>query len=108
MNPGYGGGRSMSAGSDNEIPNVHEYARFKDRTSKIISVNDETIAPTRRAARKRPILRSRRHTAHVLIKRITSNRIEIERIHAKHRVCSPSAQVTPVINSPICGYAVLF
>jgi hypothetical protein len=75
LNSGYGGGRSMSARSDHGIRNIHDYAHLTVPLIKWILINNETIAPTRRAARKKPILQSRRHTAHVLIKRITTNRI---------------------------------
>jgi hypothetical protein len=77
LNPGYGGGISRNAKLDYEIRNVHDYARCKDFEKKLASIDNETIPPTKVAARQRPILQSRSHTAHVLTKRITSNGIQV-------------------------------
>jgi hypothetical protein len=63
-------------------------------------IDAETITPTMRATRKRPILQSRCQIAHVLIKRIAVNGIKIQSIYAKYRVHSPSAKIIPAINSP--------
>jgi hypothetical protein len=83
LNPGYGGGISTSVRSDNEVRNLQYYAHFRDLKDWWTFVNDETTPPTRIAAINRPILQSRRHTAHALIKRIASSRIKAQKLHAK-------------------------
>jgi hypothetical protein len=69
----------MGDRSDNEIRDVHDYAHCTDLKDSLTFMNDEMTAPTRIAARKRPILQSRRHTAHVLINRITSYKIKVDK-----------------------------
>jgi hypothetical protein len=67
----------MNAGSDNDIWGVHDYAHFIEDWPTLI--DDKMIPPTMRATRKRPTLLSRPHTAHVLITRMASNVIEVQK-----------------------------
>jgi hypothetical protein len=77
LNPRYGGDIARNVESDHEIQAIHDYAHVAEDWPK--SIDDKMIPHTITAARKRPTLLSRYHTAHVLITRMALNVIKVQK-----------------------------